>query len=117
MPQVAGTYAITYTVSDSDANTSAADTDTLTYTLTVIADKTRARLAVVNLAILPELARAMSASTVDALNERFEQAQSATATPGAALKVGGHASLAGFLRANARALTDDRLLLNDDRPL
>ena len=45
MPQVAGTYAITYTVSDSDANTSAADTDTLTFTLTVTADKTWARLA------------------------------------------------------------------------
>ena len=61
-------------------------------------DASLARYAEVNQIILPELARAMTASSVGAVAARVGKAQSRTGIDGMALKVGGHTTLDGFLR-------------------
>ena len=66
--------------------------------------------------VLPQVMRAMTASTVDAVSSRIERANSDTA-PAAALSFGGAATLSEALRANARALGNEtfdfgRLLAN-----
>ena len=66
--------------------------------------------------VLPQVMRAMTASTVDAVSSRIERATSGTAPP-AALSFGGATTLSDALRANAHALENDtfdvgRLLAN-----
>ena len=66
--------------------------------------------------VLPQVMRAMTASTVDAVSSRIERATSGTAPP-AALSFGGATTLSDALRANAHALANDtfdvgRLLAN-----
>ena len=75
----------------------------------------RASNAVVE-SVLPQVMRAMMASTVDAVSGRIERATSATA-PAAALSFGGASTLSDALLANAHALGNDtfdlgRLLAN-----
>ena len=66
--------------------------------------------------VLPQVMRAMTASTVDAVSSRIERATSDTA-PAAALSFGGASTLSDAFQANAHALGDDtfdlgRLLAN-----
>ena len=66
--------------------------------------------------VLPQVMRAMTASTVDAVSSRIERATSGTA-PAAALSFGGASTLPDVFRANAHALGNDtfdlgRLLAN-----
>ena len=63
-------------------------------------------IAEVNAAVLPELARAMTASTVEAVTGRLARAHSGGGGP--ALTVGGQSSLAGFLMAHGNALDKGR---------
>ena len=59
-------------------------------------------------AVLPQVMRAMTASTVDAVSGRIERATSDTA-PAAALSFGGATTLSDALLANAHALGNDTL--------
>ena len=66
--------------------------------------------------VLPQMMRAMTASTVDAVSSRIERATSGTA-PAAALSFGGATTLSEALQANAHAFGNDtfdfgRLLAN-----
>ena len=56
--------------------------------------------------VLPQVMRAMTASTVDAVSSRIKRATSGTAPP-AALSFGGATTLSDALRANAHALEND----------
>ena len=58
--------------------------------------------------VLPQVMRAMTASTVDAVSGRIERATSDTA-PAAALSFGGASTLSDALLANAHALGNDTL--------
>ena len=66
----------TYTASDSDIDTSPTDTATLTFTITITDafDESVARLTDINETILPEIARAMTDNTVNAITQRVERA-------------------------------------------
>ena len=83
-------------------------------TLTITDDDDAVRFADVNTAILPESARASVSSSLDAMTGRIEAAHSgdrdAEDEP-MAMRVGGHGSLADFLRANETALNWRRELL------
>ena len=67
-------------------------------------------------AVLPQIMRSVTASTVDAVSSRIERATSATA-PATAFSLGGTATLSDALQANGQALANggidlDRLLAN-----
>ena len=67
-------------------------------------------------AVLPQIMRSVTASTVDAVSSRIERAASATA-PATAFSLGGASTLSDALQANGQALVDggidlDRLLAN-----
>ena len=67
-------------------------------------------------AVLPQIMRSVTASTVDAVSSRIERAASATA-PATAFSLGGASTLADALQANGQALANggidlDRLLAN-----
>ena len=104
---LAGTPAVpvapaAWTLAAADAD---GDTATLTFTVEVV-DRLRERLKGVNEAILADLSRAMTASTVDAVSGRIGQA---LAPDGAASGAMGSAeemasAFAGLLRSNEEAL-------------
>ena len=104
---LAGTPAVpvapaAWTLAATDAD---GDTATLTFTVEVV-DRLRERLKGVNEAILADLSRAMTASTVDAVSGRIGQA---LAPDGAASGAMGSAeemvsAFAGLLRSNEEAL-------------
>ena len=89
----------TYTVTDADG-----DPATLTFDIEVIsaAMVMRERLRVVNEAVLPELARVMTASATGAVADRLGAAAPATGDTGSETL----ASLARLLEANERALSE-----------
>ena len=67
-------------------------------------------------AVLPQIMRSVTASTVDAVSSRIERAASATA-PATAFSLGGTSTLSDALQANGQALVEggidlDRLLAN-----
>ena len=92
----------TYTVTDADG-----DTATLTFDIEVIAATTamRERLRRVNEAVLPELARAMTASTADAVSDRLGLTAPDMGNTGLETL----ASFARLLQANERTLNDGDL--------
>ena len=92
----------TLTATDADG-----DTATLTFTIEVL-DRLRVRLKGVNEALLPDLSRAMTASTMDAVAGRIGQALSpdGAGAPGAMASADVLTGLAGLLQANEQALED-----------
>ena len=86
-----------------------ADGDTATRTFTIeILDRLRERLKGINEAILPDLSRAMTASTMDAVTGRIGQALSpdGAGAHGAMASADVLTGLAGLLQANEQALED-----------
>ena len=92
----------TLTATDADG-----DTATLTFTIEVL-DRLRVRLKGINEALLPDLSRAMTASTMDAVSGRIGQALSGdgAGTHGAMASADVLTGLAGLLQANEQALED-----------
>ena len=92
----------TLTATDADG-----DTATLRFTIEVL-DRLRVRLKGINEAILPDLSRAMTASTLDAVSGRIGQALSpdGAAAPGAMAPADVLTGFAGLLQANEQALED-----------
>ena len=89
-----------WTLTATDAN---GDSATLGFTIEVV-DRLQLRLKGVNEAILPDLSRAMTASTMDAVTGRIGQALSpggATTAPADVLT-----AFAGILQANEKAIED-----------
>ena len=89
-----------WTLTATDAN---GDSATLGFTIEVV-DRLHVRLKGVNEAILPDLSRAMTASTMDAVTGRIGQALSpggATTAPADVLT-----AFAGILQANEKAIED-----------
>ena len=99
---VAQAAAWTLTATDADG-----DTATLTFTIEVV-DRLRVRLKGINEAILPDLSRAMTASTMDAVSGRIGQALSGdgAGAPGAMASADVLTGLTGLLQANEQALED-----------
>ena len=95
--------AVAWTLSATDAD---GDRATLIFTLEVL-DRLRGRLEGINAAILPDLSRAMTASTMDAVSGRIGQALSpGGAAPGAMAPAELLPAFSGFLQANEQALED-----------
>ena len=92
----------TLTATDADGDTAA-----LTFTIEVL-DRLRERLKGINEALLPDLSRAMTASTMDAVAGRIGQALSpdGAGAPGAMASADVLTGLAGLLQANEQALED-----------
>ncbi len=92
----------TLTATDADG-----DPATLTFTIEVL-DRLRVRLKGVNEALLPDLSRAMTASTMDAVAGRIGQALSpdGAAAHGAMAPADVLTGFAGLLQANEQALED-----------
>ncbi len=92
----------TLTATDADG-----DTATLTFTVEVL-DRLRVRLKGVNEALLPDLSRAMTASTMDAVSGRIGQALSGdgAGAHGAMAPADVLTGFAGLLQANEQALED-----------
>ncbi len=92
----------TLTATDADG-----DPATLTFTIEVL-DRLRVRLKGVNEALLPDLSRAMTASTMDAVTGRIGQALSpdGAAAHGAMAPADVLTGFAGLLQANEQALED-----------
>ncbi len=92
----------TLTATDADG-----DTATLTFTIEVL-DRLRVRLKGINEALLPDLSRAMTASTMDAVSGRIGQALSGdgAGAHGAMASADVLTGLAGLLQANEQALED-----------
>ncbi len=82
------------TVSVTGSHSGASSTATL---MLIDDDAAVARYAEVSAVILPELTRAMTASSVGAVAERIRKPRMQTASNGMALRVGGHTSLSGFM--------------------
>ena len=99
---VAQAAAWTLTATDADG-----DTATLTFTIEVV-DRLRVRLKGINEAILPDLSRAMTASTMDAVAGRIGQAFSGdgAGAHGAMASADVLTGLTGLLQANEQALED-----------
>ena len=92
----------TLTATDADG-----DRATLRFTIEVL-DRLRERLKGINEAILPDLARAMTASTLDAVTGRIGQALSpdGAGAPGATAPADMLTGFAGVLKANEQAIED-----------
>ena len=92
----------TLTATDADG-----DRATLGFTVEVL-DRLRVRLKGINEALLPDLSRAMTASTLDAVSGRIEQALSpdGAAAPDAAAPADVLTAFAGLLQANEQAIED-----------
>ena len=92
----------TLTATDADG-----DTATLTFTIEVL-DRLRVRLKGINEALLPDLSRAMTASTMDAVSGRIGQALSVdgAGARGAMASADVLTGLTGLLQANEQALED-----------
>ena len=98
----AGDYTITYDVSDAAGN--AADTVTRIVRVVIVRD-----LAKLNAVILPEVARSMADQNVSAIVRRLEQARRSTiAGTAASSSFGGAGNLTEIIKAQGRALVDDR---------
>ena len=82
------------TVSVTGSHSGASSTATL---MLIDDDAAVARYAEVSAVILPQLTRAMTASSVGAVAERIRKPRMRTASNGMALRVGGHTSLSGFM--------------------
>ena len=92
-----------WTLSATDAD---GDRATLRFTLEVL-DRLRVRLEGINAAILPDLSRAMTASTMDAVSGRIGQALSpGGAGPGTMAPADLLTAFAGLLQANEQAVED-----------
>ncbi len=97
-----GDYTITYDVSDAADN--AADTVTRIVRVVILRD-----LAKLNKVILPEVARSMADQNVSAIVRRLEQARRSTiAGSAASSSFGGAGNLTELIKAQGRALVDDR---------
>ena len=96
--------AATWTLTATDAD---GDPATLTFTIEVL-DRLRVRLKGINEALLPDLSRAMTASTMDAVSGRIGQALSGNGAGahGAMASADVLTGLAGLLQANEQALED-----------
>ena len=91
----------TLTATDADG-----DRATLRFTIEVL-DRLRVRLKGINAAILPDLSRAMTASTMDAVGGRIGQALSpGGAAPGAMAPADMLMAFAGLLQTNEQAIED-----------
>ena len=93
----------TWTLAATDAD---GDRATLPFTIEVL-DRLRERLRGINEALLPDLSRAMTASTVDAVAGRIGQALAPHgAAPAEMASAEMLAELAGLLQANEAAIED-----------
>ena len=97
-PTQPGTYEAIYAVTDANGTTASTS-----FTITVTVTATEAGFSELNAVILPEMARAISGSTVSAIARRIGQAGSATRS----VAIGGQSSLAGALGARGGTATDD----------
>ena len=100
VPEQAATWTLTATDADGD-------TATRTFTIEIL-DRLRERLKGINEAILPDLSRAMTASTMDAVSGRIGQALSGdgAGAHGAMASADVLTGFAGLLQANEQVLED-----------